>query len=141
VTEKEWRQETKSLNRKLGKEYELFTAVGLRADYKCEYCGIDVLSSAQAYRGAAWDHILPRECYGHLDTFANKALVCASCHSLKGRIDPGETGRDSWKDKDDLTDEERAMLIQRVRALLEPMRQKQDAAIQAAQRLLRSAGP
>ena len=43
---------------------------------------------------------------GHLDTFANKALVCAHV-TTKGRFDPGQAERDSWKGKDDLGDEER----------------------------------
>lgn len=127
-----------ALNRQLPKK--IFWPVGLRAKYRCEYCGFDVLTCAQAYRCASWDHILPKSPYRSLrHAFGNLALACSSCHALKGCFDPGkEEERTSWAGKTDLADVERVMLIQRVRDYLKPMCENFDDALRSARSLVRT---
>jgi 5-methylcytosine-specific restriction endonuclease McrA len=135
TTKKGWQDKADVLNRRL--VMKVFHPVGLRARYKCEYCGFNVLSSSQAYRGRNSDHILPKVKYPALrDSFANRALACRACHTSKGQFDPAP-GEPKWSRKHDLTEEERQMLIERVRAHLEPKRKKEDEAIRSAAQLLR----
>ena len=59
---------------------ELF--LGFRADFKCEYCDLDLLSTVDAYKLWEKDHIER----GAGDDLENLALACFVCNSkLKNR--------------------------------------------------------
>jgi HNH endonuclease len=59
---------------------ELF--LGFRAEFKCEYCGLDLLSTVDAYKLWEKDHIER----GAGDDPENLALACLVCNSkLKNR--------------------------------------------------------
>jgi len=62
---------------------ELF--LGFRAEFKCEYCGLDLLSEVDAYKLWEKDHINP----SGGDDLDNLALACLVCNSkLKNRWTP-----------------------------------------------------
>jgi hypothetical protein len=63
-------------------------ARGLRADFRCEYCGRDLLASVEDYF-ANWheDHIVPRSAGGSDDS-ENRAVACGPCNRMKGAWNP-----------------------------------------------------
>ena len=64
--------------------------LAIRADFKCEYCGKDLLENVDNYKLWQIDHIIPkssqcRDC----ESFENKALSCTQCNKdLKGKWNP-----------------------------------------------------
>ncbi len=59
--------------------------VFVRDSFSCQYCGKDLLESADAYREATIDHIVPRSAGGsHRDS--NLVACCATCNHLKNGI-------------------------------------------------------
>jgi HNH endonuclease len=63
--------------------------VAERAKFRCEYCKLDLLASAAAYRQWEFDHIVPRTCDG-TDDVDNMACACMICNRVKNRFDPRE---------------------------------------------------
>jgi hypothetical protein len=59
--------------------------IARRANYYCEYCGIDLIGDSPV---VPWlqdlDHIVPR-CVGGRNMLENGALACKLCHSIKTR--------------------------------------------------------
>lgn len=53
---------------------------GIRAGFKCEYCGRDLLASLDDYKAWAQDHIVPRS-RGGANTLDNMAVSCHPCNS------------------------------------------------------------
>ncbi len=60
-----------------------------RADFRCAYCGIDLLCDFDTLFGASVDHLRPR-CSGGLDGDDNAVAACRTCNQLKGDF-PAET--------------------------------------------------
>jgi 5-methylcytosine-specific restriction endonuclease McrA len=55
---------------------------GVEVDFKCEYCGTDLLSSVDAYYSWQIDHIIPQSREGeHL--YENIAICCTTCNFMK----------------------------------------------------------
>ena len=62
--------------------------IGERARYRCEYCGLDILGSADNYKMWENDHIVPRS-QGGTDDLDNLALSCLICNQkFKGSWNP-----------------------------------------------------
>jgi len=60
----------------------------VRAGFKCEYCGLDFLSSPVAYKQIQFDHIVPKRA-GGADSIENLAAVCRTCNwNWKSRWNP-----------------------------------------------------
>lgn len=60
-----------------------------RADFRCEYCGLDLLETPDNYRQFQEDHIVPITCGGSQTDVNNLALVCRTCNwNWKPRWDP-----------------------------------------------------
>ena len=60
-----------------------------RADFRCEYCGLDFLASPENYKLFQVDHIVPISKGGSLIDFENFALACKPCnYSFKRSFDP-----------------------------------------------------
>ena len=55
--------------------------LGIRADFRCEYCDRDLIASVTDYDAWQVDHILPR--VDQRDEFWNLALACKTCNFLK----------------------------------------------------------
>lgn len=55
----------------------------LAADFRCQYCGLDLLSDFGHLFAFARDHVQPRS-KGGSDGLANRAVACAACDRLKG---------------------------------------------------------
>ena len=61
---------------------------GIRADFKCEYCDKDLLSSVENYKEWQEDHIVP-QCEEGDDIDENIAVSCRTCNvNIKGRWNP-----------------------------------------------------
>ncbi len=62
--------------------------ISARANFKCEYCDLDLLGSVRAYKEWNKDHIVPISAGGS-DSEENIALACRTCNfSLKNKWNP-----------------------------------------------------
>lgn len=60
----------------------------LRAQFKCEYCSVDMIGSVEAYyTNFHLDHVIPAA-RGGATSLENFALSCRTCNLLKGNWDP-----------------------------------------------------
>lgn len=65
----------------------LADAVLVRDDFRCQYCGVDLLSDVRLFIGMVRDHLLPRHRNGP-GVVENLVTACAACDRLKaGRGD------------------------------------------------------
>ena len=87
-------QKLYTIGSKTGQEwYRLSVIACLRHNGKCEYCGLDLLSSRQV-ADHLWhiDHLLPQSLYGELanllDHPENMVLSCEACNLGKSDWDP-----------------------------------------------------
>lgn len=65
----------------------------VRADFKCEYCGLNLLTDAQHYKLWQLDHIVPRKLMMQAgrdpEDLDNLAIACKPCNfDFKWRFDP-----------------------------------------------------
>ena len=58
--------------------------LGLRANFRCEYCDKDLLASVDAYDDWQKDHIVPNGS----DHVSNLAIACKTCNFIKRNTDP-----------------------------------------------------
>ncbi len=75
--------------------------LGERADYRCEYCGLDLLHSPETYKLWQRDHIVPLSQHGGREDIENLALSCKTCNwDWKGRWDPATVaGEDASREE------------------------------------------
>lgn len=66
---------------------------GVRAGFRCEYCGKDLLSSLDEYDAWQIDHIVPKSAGGS-EELANIALACRTCNHFKHSYAPIGSTRD-----------------------------------------------
>jgi hypothetical protein len=60
-----------------------------RADFRCEYCGLDFLESPVNYKLFEVDHIVPISGGGSITDFDNLAIACRPCNfNFKRWYDP-----------------------------------------------------
>ena len=64
---------------------------GIRAGFRCEHCGRDLLASLDDYKAWQQDHLVPRS-LGGPDTLDNMVAACHPCHVRKGNQTPHEAG-------------------------------------------------
>jgi CRISPR/Cas system Type II protein with McrA/HNH and RuvC-like nuclease domain len=64
-------------------------AVAIRAKFKCEYCGLDLITDEYTYELFQIDHIYPQSKVD-LELFNNYALSCRLCNRLKRNHEYGE---------------------------------------------------
>lgn len=64
----------------------------VRADFKCEYCGLDFLASFNECFNVQLDHIQPRS-NGGSEEESNLAACCTTCNSLKWAYVPRGNNR------------------------------------------------
>jgi hypothetical protein len=68
--------------------------LGVRAGFKCEYCGRDLLASVDDYDAWQVDHVFPASRRGPEDP-ENKAVSCKTCNFMKRNWIPEGTTIDS----------------------------------------------
>lgn len=78
---------------KVGWFKEPHLSVLARADFRCEYCGQDLLASFNDCFNAQLDHIHPKS-KGGSDEKSNLAACCTTCNSLKWDYAPRGDNRD-----------------------------------------------
>ncbi len=66
---------------------DINSKLGVRADFKCEYCGKDLLASVENYKEWQKDHLIPQSAGGS-DDMDNLVLTCKTCNFIKGRWNP-----------------------------------------------------
>ena len=72
--------------KKWGKE---IARLAVRANFCCEYCGLDFLLTPENYKLFQVDHIVPISGGGSIADFDNLAVACKPCNfSFKRRYDP-----------------------------------------------------
>ncbi len=54
--------------------------VGVRAEFRCEYCGLDFLANPWNYKLIQIDHIVPLSEGGSRTDYENQALACVPCN-------------------------------------------------------------
>ncbi|MDP5291869.1 HNH endonuclease signature motif containing protein [Oceanimonas sp. CHS3-5] len=62
-------------------------SMGLAADFRCQYCGKDLLASVDNYKEWQTDHLVPSSS-GGLDEISNYVICCRTCNFIKGRWNP-----------------------------------------------------
>ena len=73
------------------KWYKRTAELGERANYRCEYCGLDLLGSVESYKLWGIDHIIPISAGGDPDDINNLAVACRHCNcDFKRTYDPRE---------------------------------------------------
>lgn len=65
---------------------------GFEANFKCEYCGRDLLATINDYDAWQLDHIVPLSKDGP-DKYENTALCCKACNFMKRTYVPSEGNR------------------------------------------------
>lgn len=60
--------------------------LAIHTQFKCQYCGLDFLSSVNAYDSIEVEHIVPKN--PGADEPSNKTLVCRTCNKMKRRWNP-----------------------------------------------------
>lgn len=80
--------------------HDVSIVVWPRADFRCEYCGRDMLASVDEYRyGWNHDHLVPRS-ISHDDSNDNMVLSCVPCNRFKDTFDPRtNAGPDASRDE------------------------------------------
>lgn len=64
--------------------------IGLRAQFRCEYCGLDFYASPENYKQWEREHIVPLT-KGGTESFDNLAAACRTCnYCFKRSWDPRE---------------------------------------------------
>jgi hypothetical protein len=100
----------------------------VRANFKCEYCGFEFLSSIEAYKAIEIEHIdpsLPGDAREHLD---NIAMACRHCNThLKNDWNPTNKTHAGARRED---------LIAAVKVYCEELRKKRTARLQHVRRLV-----
>ncbi|MDP7159105.1 MAG: HNH endonuclease signature motif containing protein [Candidatus Pacebacteria bacterium] len=74
-----------------GKWDQFNAEIGISANFKCEYCGKDLLASVENYREWQKDHIIPlsKGGSGKKDNKDNIALACRTCNvNVKSQWNP-----------------------------------------------------
>ena len=66
---------------------EMDAEMGVESDFKCEYCGKDLLLSVDAYKEWQTDHLIPSSSGGE-DCKSNDVISCRTCNFIKGRWNP-----------------------------------------------------
>jgi hypothetical protein len=61
--------------------------LGIDADFKCQYCNKDLLSSVDNYKEWQTDHLIPSSADG-ADSKENYVICCRTCNFIKGRWNP-----------------------------------------------------
>ena len=86
----------------------------MRANGRCEYCSVDLLSSWSLWSATEIDHILPRKAYPQVeDTIDNTACCCKGCNAIKhGDLPP------DWSDASNIP----SLRTEKVRAISEWLR-------------------
>lgn len=67
--------------------------LAIETRFKCQYCGLDFLSSVNAYDSIEVEHIIPKNPGG--EEPENKTLVCRTCNKMKRRWNPAAHGADA----------------------------------------------
>ena len=78
---------------KVGWFRERQLSVLLRADFRCEYCGQDLLARFNECFNAQSDHIVPKSKGGD-ESESNLAACCITCNSLKWDFVPDGESRE-----------------------------------------------
>ncbi|MHC4336280.1 MAG: HNH endonuclease [Planctomycetota bacterium] len=95
----------------------------IEEEFRCTYCGRNLLNSLEGYRLGQKDHILPRSKYPQLaETRSNLALACQVCNFFKSRWDANENGPPVYREGTKLTEAQRRKLLARCRCHVEHRR-------------------
>lgn len=87
--------------------------LGIRAEFRCEYCGRDLLASVDDYKAWAQDHLIPANPKSSgPSTFENLVIACHPCNSYKGDWDPRSTAGE-FASRDGLLRAARAVIMAR----------------------------
>lgn len=87
---------------------KLLLRVLARADFRCEYCGQDLIASFNECFNAQKDHVVPQK-LGGKDVEENLAACCLTCNALKWDYEPqGHTREEKVADAARHIQEERA---------------------------------
>jgi 5-methylcytosine-specific restriction endonuclease McrA len=65
---------------------------GLKQDFRCVYCDVDLLASYDNYRSWVCDHIVPLSAGGD-GSWENIVVCCRTCNVIKGRYLPAGASR------------------------------------------------
>jgi len=77
--------------------------IGVRANFRCEYCDKDLLGSPESFKSWQEDHIVPKRTGIDPDDENNIALSCRECNvDFKGTWDPRQACRQSNPGRQDL---------------------------------------
>lgn len=98
--------------------------VWAEGDFRCTYCGLDMLGSLDNFKLAQVDHLLPQGPYPQLiESPSNHVLTCWVCNKLKRHWDANtRTGEPVFLGGDELSPSQRTELIRRAHSYVTAMR-------------------
>ena len=99
---------------------------GIRAGFRCEYCGRDLLASLNDYKSWQQDHLVP-ESLGGANTFDNMVVACHPCNAYKSDWDPRAVA-DSGASRE--------VLIEAARNMIHELRQADQAVLERVHELV-----
>lgn len=107
-----------------GKWFPLTARLFIRARYKCQYCGFDLLGSVDALKLMEVDHIVPPSKGGSREDISNLVIACTHCNRhLKRSWDP-RTAAGPTADRE--------QLIAAVRTYVSELREKREPHLKAS---------
>lgn len=103
----------------------------IRANFRCEYCGRDLLASLDDYKAWAQDHVVPQKRCGASGD-GNMAVACHPCNSAyKKAWDPRTAAGDGAS---------REKLNEAARTMIAGKREEEQAVLDEVRRLAREHG-
>jgi 5-methylcytosine-specific restriction endonuclease McrA len=68
-------------------DHYVFDPVFRASNFRCQYCGADLLADVASFVAMARDHLVPKSAGGP-DGAHNRAASCAACDRMKGAYVP-----------------------------------------------------
>lgn len=70
------------------KSKSVFYKAFKRDEFKCIYCGRDLLENLDTFASCHLDHLRPKKFGGQDNEEFNRVAACGVCNSIKGSFDP-----------------------------------------------------
>ena len=107
-------------------------------DFRCAYCGLDLIQTIDAYKLGEIEHILPQSKYHEIaDSPSNQTVACRISNFIKRCWDPNKDGGPPlYSGGAVLSDQVRAELLERTRLYIARLRIEESRELLNVQQLI-----